>query len=348
MSIQSNKIFAHRLLPLAGLLLTLFLATSYGVSATAESGAEEAADRHSDEHDDGHGEGGEHDEHEDEGHKEGGLEEGAHEEEGHVEVNAERAARAGIVLATAGSQSITESLRLYGRTEPDPQRVSHVRARYPGVIRTMGPALGEVVVAGDLIASVEGNDSLQRYRITAPIAGTVVERHANPGEFAGSEPLLTVADYSQLWVSLSVFPNEAQRIRPGQVVRLSAGVRTATSAISFLNPGRGERPSVVARLPLDNRDGQWTPGLLVEAEVIVAESAVPLAVDNRALQSVEGRQVVFVQEGDGFVATPLELGRRDPHYSEVLAGMSGGARYAVVNSYLLKAELEKSGASHAH
>lgn len=290
-----------------------------------------------------------HSEHDDEGHQEtSDHDEHGHDDEGHVEMSVERSARAGIETRSAGAVSLTDSLRLFGRTEPDPQQVSHVRARYPGLIRRIVPALGEMVEKSAVIAMVEANESLQRYSIRAPITGIVVQRHANSGEYADEEPLLTIADYSRLWVALSVFPQDAEKVRAGQTVRLSAGERSALSTISFINPGTGERPSIMARLPLDNRDGQWSPGLLVEADVIVSELEVPLGIDNRALQRVEDQDVVFVQTDDGFEVTPVQLGRRDEQHSEVLSGLKPGQRYAVENSYLLKAELEKSGASHEH
>jgi len=317
----------------------------------AEDADEGAHKNHSDDE-------GSHDDHEshdkqseDNAHDDHGDEHGGHGEEaeaGHVEVDPERAKRAGITVAIAGPQVVTESLRLYGRTTPDPQRVSHVQARFPGLIRSIKPALGDSVKAGDSIASIEGNQSLQRYTIRAPISGTVVERHANAGEFAGDESLMTIADYSRLWVSLSVFPREAERLRAGQRVRLHSGSRNTVTEISFLNPGEGNRPSVMARLPLDNSDGIWTPGLLVEADVIVSQQTVPIAVDNHALQRLEENVVVFVQKGEGFEAVPVTLGKRDSEYSEVLAGLQPGQRYAVANSYLLKAELGKAGASHDH
>ena len=303
--------------------------------------------------DEGHGEEG-HEEkgHSEEGHGDEAHGEGGHEEEGQIEVSATRAKKAGVKIGIAGGKLITDSVSLFGRTEPDPQQFSHVRARFPGLIRSVGPALGEQVSAGQTIAVVEGNDSLQRYNVKAPIDGTVVERHANAGEYAGDNELLTIANYSRLWVSLNVFPQDAARIKPGQVVRVRAGEREAESRIAFLNPGTGNRPSVMARLPLDNYNARWTPGLLIEAEVIVSREQVPLAVDNRAIQRVEGQTVVFRQEGDGFEVVPINVTSSDAMHSEVSTtggeGLQVGDRYAVQNSYLLKAELEKSGASHSH
>jgi cobalt-zinc-cadmium efflux system membrane fusion protein len=44
----------------------------------------------------------------------------------------------------------------------------------------------------------------------------------------------------------------------------------------------------------------------------------------------------------------LDLGRRDSDRIEVLGGLEAGTRYVTTNSYLLKADIEKSGASHDH
>ena len=54
------------------------------------------------------------------------------------------------------------------------------------------------------------------------------------------------------------------------------------------------------------------------------------------------------EEGNVYEIRPLELGRSDGHFTEVLGGLNAGDIYVVENSYLLKADLEKSGASHDH
>ncbi len=44
----------------------------------------------------------------------------------------------------------------------------------------------------------------------------------------------------------------------------------------------------------------------------------------------------------------LELGRQDETWVEVLSGLKPGVQYVAENSYLIKADIEKSGASHEH
>jgi cobalt-zinc-cadmium efflux system membrane fusion protein len=44
----------------------------------------------------------------------------------------------------------------------------------------------------------------------------------------------------------------------------------------------------------------------------------------------------------------LTLGRRDAERAEVLGGLAPGTEYVTENSYLIKADIEKAGASHDH
>ncbi|MCA1852010.1 MAG: HlyD family secretion protein, partial [Beggiatoa sp.] len=78
------------------------------------------------------------------------------------------------------------------------------------------------------------------------------------------------------------------------------------------------------------------------------ERTVPVAVAAEAIQSYRDWSVVFVQYGDLFEVRPLELGSRDRQWVEVVQGLSAGERYATRNSFVLKAELGKSGATHDH
>lgn len=268
--------------------------------------------------------------------------------EGRVHMSADMVQIMEVGVHVAGPGVIHQTRFLYGKISPDPRRVSHITARYPGLIQAVRPALGDSVSQGDLIATVEANDSLQTYEIRAPISGVVVDSHANPGEFAGEQHLLTIADYGNVWADLNVFPGEAQTIRPGQSVELRIGELIANTTIRYINPGEGLTPNIIARAPLSNPDLLWTPGLLVEAEVTVDRFEVPLRIDNRALQDFRDWRVVFIQVDDEYEIRPLELGRSDSQFTEVLSGLNSGDRYVIENSYLLKADLEKSGASHDH
>lgn len=268
--------------------------------------------------------------------------------EGVIELTPEQAQTNGIGIRQAGPGLLQQTVLLYGKTVPDPEQVSHVSARYPGQIQHIGASLGDTVEAGAVVAVIEASSSLQTYQVLAPIGGTVVDKHANPGEITGEEPLLTIANYSRMWVALSVFPADTLQVRPGQEVRITANRLSTRSEIRYLNPGEAGSPTITARVPLSNAGLAWTPGLLVEGHVTVAETEVDVLIENRALQTFEGRQGVFVKEDSRYEFTPLVLGESNGHFTAVLDGLDPGDMYVVENSYLLKADLEKSGATHAH
>ena len=106
--------------------------------------------------------------------------------------------------------------------------------------------------------------------------------------------------------------------------------------------------SVRARVPLENEDAALRAGQFISATVVVAESDVPLAVRRDAVQRFRDFDVVYARVGDTYEVRMLELGRHDGEYIEVLGGLNIGEVYVSANSFLVKADIEKSGATHDH
>jgi cobalt-zinc-cadmium efflux system membrane fusion protein len=268
--------------------------------------------------------------------------------EGRVELSAALGQASGLRTAIASDGVLHERIKLYGTIVADPLRLSHIQARYPGLIRSVKPSIGMRVNAGEVIATVESNESLREYPLLSPIDGTVVERHANPGEFTADRVLFSILDERVLELHLQAFPTDAAAIKKGQAITLKTeGLETQTR-IEYITPRHGDTPTLEVHAPLDNSAGQWVPNQAVEGWVTIAETPVALRVDNRALQSFRDQQVVFIKVNDAYEIRPLALGRDDGSFSEVLSGLNAGDEYVVENAYLLKADLEKSGASHDH
>jgi len=270
--------------------------------------------------------------------------------EGRTVIPADVAAAAGIEAGVAGPGVIVETASLYGFVTPDPTRVREVAARFPGVIRGVQAQIGERVAAGAALATVESNESLQLYTVTAPIAGTIVRRHAEPGEQTSGELLFEITDFSTVWVELGVFPRDRARVRIGQTVRMRGdGGAVAQGTVAYVAPvGDRATQSVAARVVLDNADGLWSAGQFIEAAVTVAETEVALAVPLAAVQTFRDFDVVYARFGDVYEVRMLELGRRDTLHVEVRGGLMPGTEFVTENSYLVKADVEKSGASHDH
>ena len=267
----------------------------------------------------------------------------------HIELTGEQVKAAGIELIEAGPARIRETLSLYGVVAPNAERVREVVARFHGVIRDVSAKIGDPVRSGDTLARVESNESLQTYAVVAPLAGVVTTRSANPGEQSGDKVLFTVADLSTVWVELSMFPRDVGKIRVGQQVRVT-NVDAAMSAdgkIVYVAPfGTSSNQTLTARVLLDNPERRWAPGLYVSAEVILSESQAAVAIRNEALQTLDGRSVVFARTEAGFEPRPVRLARADSEHAEVVEGLALGESYAGKNSFILKAELGKGEAEH--
>lgn len=270
--------------------------------------------------------------------------------EGRTRIAADVAEAFGLEAEIAGPAVIEDTVGVYGRIVTDPARVREISARFDGAIQSVNVMLGEQVAMGERLATVESNESLQAYTITAPIAGIVTERAANAGEQTAARKLFTITDTSVVWAELAVFPGDRQRVRVGQAVSVTptAGGPAVDGTIAQIGVTTTGNQAVTARVAIDNTDGALPPGTHVNGSIRIAEHEVALAVKRSGLQPFRDFTVVFAQIGDEYEVRMLELGRQDHTWIEVLGGLAPGTRYVTENSFVLKADVEKSGATHDH
>jgi cobalt-zinc-cadmium efflux system membrane fusion protein len=270
--------------------------------------------------------------------------------EGRTRISAEVAKAFGLETLIAGPVVLQETVTLYGRIMTNTERLRQVSARFDGVIQSVSLSIGDTVQKGQPLAKIESNESLKSYTIKAPISGVITQRDANPGEQTGERQLFTITDTSSVWVDLSVFPADRARVITGAPVTITTatGGQPVDSTIARVNVQAEDNQSVTARVVLDNTDGRFLPGTYVTAEVTVGNHPVPLAVKRTGLQAFRDFTVVYAQIGDEYEVRMLDLGRQDREWIEVLGGLVPGTRYVSENSYLVKADIEKSGASHDH
>ncbi len=269
--------------------------------------------------------------------------------EGRTTIAAEAAEAAGIKAEASGPAVIETIVDLPGRVMLPPQGRAEIKPWYAGRIVEMTKSIGQPVRQGELLARVEASDSLRSYQITAPISGVIAERNANVGEVA-TQPIYVIVDTSRLLATLHAFPRDAKRIAVGQEVQIRGiGDQKATARVSRIRPSADPTTQTVTiEADIDNGNGVWRPGLAVEAGIVVASRKVPLAVRTPALQRFRDFTVVFAKVGDTYEVRMLKLGERSNEWTEVLEGLRDGEVYVSDNSYLIRADIEKSGASHDH
>lgn len=270
--------------------------------------------------------------------------------EGRTSIESAVAEALNIGTSTAGPQVLKETVSAYGKLANHPEKTRHVTARFEGAIKKVHVSLGQRIKQGKPLVTIESNESLKSYTIYAPIDGVITQRNANPGEQTKGRVLLTLANSRLLVSELAIFPSDRQRMKLGAKVWLSgkgidqpvAGVITQIDNLVQANQ------SIIVRAALNNEAENLLAGTFVKASIEVAEYPVELAVKRSGLQAFRDFTVVFEKIGNEYEVRMLELGRVAGDWVEVLGGLKAGVQYVSDNSYIIKADIEKSGASHDH
>ena len=212
-------------------------------------------------------------------------------------------------------------------------------------------ALGLSTTQIELLETQE-NPILTQYELRSTLSGLIIKRHLTTGEaIKKDDNIFILADFSDVWVNIAIPANIIKAVELGQEVRVinePMGIEE-TGRLTYLSSIIDEtNRTVTGRVVIPNRKNLWRPGTFVDVELILEERSVPVAIKAEAIQNLRDWSVVFVKYGDYFEGRPIELGVSDGNWVEVLNGLSAGENYAVKNSFIVKAEIEKSGATHSH
>jgi membrane fusion protein, heavy metal efflux system len=199
---------------------------------------------------------------------------------------------------------------------------------------------------------LRGSDNPAQFALRALADGTVIDKHLAVGETVTPQsPVFSIADLGTVWAEAKVGARDIGRVAPEQPARVSTPNQdlAADGKLSYVSALLGEADrAVTVRVVLANPEARWRPGLPVTLEIETGGREVAVAVARSGLQTLRDWQVVFGRYGELFEARPLELGADDGAWVEVLSGLKAGEQYAGANSYVIKADIGKAGASHDH
>ena len=195
-----------------------------------------------------------------------------------------------------------------------------------------------------------GNGTIE---VRAAMSGTILQVLGAVGSnVTTSSPLFKIANTSQLIAVVNVPADQLDAINPNNKVTVKPQTQTGTEEalgrikyISDVIDPKTRTAQVFIEIPNQFR---WRSGQLITAQIFENQSMKPMVVREDALQNFRDWDVVFIRVGNDFEARPLELGDKFNGFVEVKSGLKAGQIYAAGNSYLLKAELGKSGATHDH
>ncbi|MBX8514043.1 efflux RND transporter periplasmic adaptor subunit [Pseudomonas cichorii] len=197
-----------------------------------------------------------------------------------------------------------------------------------------------------------GKATGNRYELVAPFDSVVVEKHLGLGEVVSeSSNVFTLSDLSRVWATFGVTPKDLDKVLVGRNVKVSSPDMNAEveGQVSYVGNLLGEQSrAATVRVKLANPQGAWRPGLFVSVAVAAHASEVAVSIPEEAIQTVEDKPSVFVRTPQGFQVQPVTLGRSDSGYVEVLKGLAVNTQVATAGSFVLKSELGKGSAEHAH
>jgi len=191
-----------------------------------------------------------------------------------------------------------------------------------------------------------------RHELRSPLEGMIIKKHLTTGEAVKKDDdVFLLADFSDVWVNITNPAKDLKNVRLGQKVLVrDDNLEIETQGeLTYLDSIIDEKTrTVMGRVVIPNPQMLWRPGSFVTVKIIIEARTVPLAVSTEAIQTIRDWSVVFVKYGSFFEARPLELGENDGTWVEVLNGLSQGEQYVAHNSFVVKAEIEKSSAVHDH
>ncbi|MFH1217283.1 MAG: efflux RND transporter periplasmic adaptor subunit [Pseudomonadota bacterium] len=211
---------------------------------------------------------------------------------------------------------------------------------------------GQPLPLNDSLAFVENTT---RYEITAPISGTIIEKHITRGEKVGDDVnVFTIADLKTVWVNLKVPTRDISLIHPGMSVVIESQDKLQTEGkVTMISPiVDADTRAATARISIENHQGDWMPGAFVTGSIRVSDENIPLVIPRNAVQNFEGKDVVFLADDHGFTHVPVVIGRHDRENVEILSGLQVGQLIVTHGAFELKAILLTSGmdshAGHGH
>ena len=199
------------------------------------------------------------------------------------------------------------------------------------------------------VAASGSPDSSGRVTISSPVAGVVGNVQVTPGGVVSAGTL--VAEVSNPDMNELVFtapPALATLAVPGMKLEVTGpgGSFEAEVIAAAANVMQQGGTATIRAKPISEK--LPPAGSPVSAVIIADGAAGGMSVPADAVQSVDGRSVVFVAVQGGFQATPVLAGRRAGNRIEILNGLTGSERLVGANAFLLKAELAKGEAEHGH
>jgi hypothetical protein len=189
---------------------------------------------------------------------------------------------------------------------------------------------------------------VKRFTVHAPVSGLAVMETVWRGGDMGQvqegddvdpgEPFMKVVDTSGMMLDGTVNQAEADLVRIGQSAQVGLDafpglkLKGTVQSVGALAVGSWRENyyirSIPVKIALESRDSRVIPDLSAFADVALSFEPDALQVPLEAIQSSDGRPVVYVKQGGRFIRRAVRLGLRNNINVEILDGLKAGQEIA--------------------
>ncbi|MGL4619935.1 efflux RND transporter periplasmic adaptor subunit [Chroococcidiopsis sp.] len=166
--------------------------------------------------------------------------------------------------------------------------------------------------------------------VTAPISGRVVDREVTIGQSfqdAGGK-LMTIVNDSRVYATANIYEKDLDKVKKGQAVRVKVASmpdRTFTGRVAVIGSVvEGETRVVPVKAEIENSSGVLKPGMFAQLEVLTDRTATALAIPSSAVVEANGKQMVYIQNGNAYQPVEVILGQTIGDTIEVKSGLFEG------------------------
>ncbi|TPW17375.1 MAG: cobalt-zinc-cadmium resistance protein CzcB [bacterium] len=251
-------------------------------------------------------------------------------------------------LATARARARTAEADFQRETELQAKGVSSQK-EVQAAKQELETAEAEVAMAEASLAMIGTTEGpAGTYLLKAPIAGVVTRREASVGSLVNAEEVVfEIIDTARLWAEIDIPERDAGGVSAGQAVTLvidGMPGREFSATISYVAPMVDDRTrTVLARAPLDNRDGALRANVFARARIVGRDPAGSVLIPRSALHEAKGVNLVFVRlHEDEYITRRVTVGGSTAgDLVAINTGIESGEDIVTTGSFLLKTETLK-------
>jgi cobalt-zinc-cadmium efflux system membrane fusion protein len=190
-----------------------------------------------------------------------------------------------------------------------------------------------------------GQNGSSATSLRSPLSGVVTKAPASPGDvLEAGQDAFTVADLSHVWVQAEVYEKDLGRVRLGQNATVHVDTYPTESFVGrvayisdVLDP---QTRTARVRCEVENGERKLKTDMFASVELPTNSSKQAITVPTDALQTLDGKPIVFVQQSaTSFLPRALKIGIAANGRTEVLSGLHPGERIVTQGAFHLKSIL---------